>query len=340
MFCLSRQTHGGIDPGARDSGHGCGVVGSRAATDRMSGADRCIVEVALNGITAKQANPNVPRAPAEVAEDALRCVEAGASIIHNHTDDSLWDPPDGVHAAEPYIEAWTPVLAAHPDVLTYPTMGSGGPGISIKARWGHHQRLLGTGVLRIGLVDPGSVSLGWLDHQGLPMPLDFVYVNTFADARYMVESCARLRLAPSVSIFDPSFLRVALAFHHAGALPPGAMIKLYFGGERLPFGLPATRASLDAYLAMLDGTGLPWSVAVLGGDLVGCGLAEHALERGGHVRIGLEDYAGERKPTNVELVERVAALIERGGRRVATARETEDLLGIPRHGASESSAAG
>jgi 3-keto-5-aminohexanoate cleavage enzyme len=312
------------------------MVSFRSRADPMSRTSPCIVEVALNGITAKEANPNVPRAPAEIAEDALRCVEAGASIIHNHTEDSLWDPPDRVHAAEPYVEAWTPVLAAHPDALTYPTMGSGGPGISIEARWGHHQRLLDSGVLRVGLVDPGSVSLGWLNDQGLPMPLDFVYVNTFADARYMVESCARLKLAPSVSIFDPSFLRIALAFHHAGALPPGAMIKLYFGGERLPFGLPPTRASLDAYLAMLDGTGLHWSVAVLGGDVVGCALAGHALQRGGHLRVGLEDYAGERKPTNVELVEQVVDLIERSGRRVATPRETEDLLRIPRRSAPES----
>jgi 3-keto-5-aminohexanoate cleavage enzyme len=297
-------------------------------------ADRCVVEVALNGITAKEANPNVPRSSAEVAEDALRCVEAGASIVHSHADDSLWDRPDGVHAAEPYVEAWVPILTAHPAVLTYPTMGSGGPGVSIEARWGHHQRLVEAGLLRVGLVDPGSVSLGWLDDRGLPMPLDLVYVNTFADARYMVESCARLGLAPSVSVFDPSFLRVALAFHHGGALPPGAIIKLYFGGERLPFGLPPTRASLNAYLAMLEGTGLPWSVAVLGGDVVGCGLAEHALERGGHVRVGLEDYAGERKPSNVELVERVAGLIERSGRRVATPRETEALLGIPKLGST------
>jgi 3-keto-5-aminohexanoate cleavage enzyme len=185
------------------------VAWSGPDPDPVSSADRCIVEVALNGITAKAANPNVPRAPVEVAEDALRCIDAGATIIHNHTDDSLWDPPDGVHAAEPYVEAWTPVLAAHPYVLTYPTMGSGGPGISIEARWGHHQRLLGAGVLRVGLVDPGSVSLGWRDDQGLPMPLDFVYVNTFADARYMVESCARLRLAPSVSIRSQLFARSA-----------------------------------------------------------------------------------------------------------------------------------
>jgi uncharacterized protein (DUF849 family) len=306
----------------------------------MSRGNPCIIEVALNGITAREANPSVPRAPAEVAEDALRCVEAGASIVHSHTDDSAWDPPDRVHSSEPYVEAWTPVLAAHPDVLTYPTMGSGGPGISIEARWGHHQRLLDAGVLRVGLVDPGSVSLGWLDDRGLPMPLDFVYVNTFADARYMVESCAQLRLAPSVSIFDASFLRVALAFAHAGVLPAGAMIKLFFGGERLPFGLPPMRASLDAYLMMLGGIGVPWSVAVLGGDVVGCGLAEYALERGGHVRVGLEDYVGERNPTNVDLVEQAVQLIEGSGRQVATTRETEDLLQIPRRAAFESAAVG
>ena len=56
-----------------------------------------------------------------------------------------------------------------------------------------------------------------------------------------------------VSIFEPGFLRVALAYHAAGRLPP-AKIQLYFGGPALPFGLPPTASSLDAYLAMLEGT--------------------------------------------------------------------------------------
>ena len=47
---------------------------------------------------------------------------------------------------------------------------------------------------------------------------------------------------------------------------------------------------------MLDGCDLPWAVAVIGGDVVGSGLARLALERGGHVRVGLEDYAGPRTP--------------------------------------------
>jgi uncharacterized protein (DUF849 family) len=222
-------------------------------------------------------------------------------------------------------------LAAHPDVLLYATMASGGPGIAIETRWAHQIALARAGVSRMGLVDPGSVSLGPLDAEGLPAPTDLVYVNSFADARYMVERCTELRLAPSISIFDPSFLRVALAFRAGGALPRGSIAKLYFGGG-IPFGLPPTRVGLDAYLAMLDGTGLPWSVAVLGGDVIGCGLAREAIERGGHVRVGLEDHAGPGTPTNAELVAAAARLVAACGRSVATPAETHAVLGLDTSG--------
>lgn len=287
----------------------------------------CIIEVALNGATTREVNPRVPRTPEEITADALACIQAGATIVHNHNEEFLW-AEGGVHAAEPYLAAWRPIVEAHPDILLYPTMASGGPGIAIDVRWRHQVQLAEAGVSRIGLVDPGSVSLGLLDEHGLPMPLDLVYVNTHADARYMVEHCAKLGLAPSISIFDPSFLRVALAFHQAGALPPGSLVKLYFGGG-VPFGLPPTSTSLDAYLAMLEGSGLPWLVAVLGGDVVESGLARAALERGGHVRVGLEDYAGPRSPSNVELVTRLTDLILASGRTIATTTDTHKILGIP-----------
>jgi len=272
--------------------------------------DACIIEVALNGTTTKAANPRVPRSPAEITADALACIEAGATIVHNHNDEPMW-VGDGVHAAQPYLDAWRPILAAHPRVMLYATMASGGPGIAIETRWAHHEALAHAGVTRLGLVDAGSVSLGG----------DRVYINTHDDARHMIARCAALGLAPSVSIFDPSFLRVALA----APLPRGALIKLYFG-DRMLFGLPPTAASLDAYLAMLEGTGRQWSVAVLGGDVVACGLAAAAIDRGGHVRVGLEDFAGERTPSNVELVQEAAALIGARGRAVADAEQTQALL--------------
>ena len=69
-------------------------------------------------------------------------------------------------------------------------------------------------------------------------------------------------------------------------------------------------------------------MAVLGGDVVGCGLAERAIRRGGHVRVGLEDYAGPAVPSNAELLRAAVALVERLGCTPATIAETRAILGV------------
>ena len=288
-----------------------------------------IIEAALNGGTPKHRNPNVPRTPDEIAADGLRCLEAGAAIVHNHNDEPVVGGTSGVHSAAPYVEAWTKILAGRPDAILYPTMASGGPHTSIAERYAHIPALAGAGLLRMGLVDPGSVNVGPSQAGGLPAAIDSTYLNTFADAHHMFAVCRDHQLAPSVSIFEPGFLRVALAFHRAGLMAPGALIKLYFGGPSANFGLPPTRAGLEAYLGMLGDSGLPWSVAVLGGDVVECGLAALAIERGGHVRVGLEDYAGSRTPSNVELVAELAELGSALGRPAASPAEAAQILGMP-----------
>ncbi|MEO6397569.1 MAG: 3-keto-5-aminohexanoate cleavage protein [Tepidiformaceae bacterium] len=287
-----------------------------------------IIEAALNGGTPKRRNPNVPRTPDEIAADGLRCMEAGASIIHNHNDEVVVGGLSGVHSPEPYIAAWTQILAEQPGAILYPTMASGGPNTSIAERYAHIPALADAGVLRMGLVDPGSVNVGPSQPDGIPAAVDSTYLNTFADAHHMFAVCRERQLAPSVSIFEPGFLRVALAFHRAGLMAAGALIKLYFGGPAANFGMPPTQAGLEAYLDLLADTGLPWSVAVLGGEVVGCGLARLAIQRGGHVRVGLEDYAGMRRPTNVELVEELAVLTASLGRPVASPGEAAAILGI------------
>src|SRR5262245_28855304 len=180
-----------------------------------------IIEAAVNGVTTPEQNPHVPRSPAEIAADGIRCLAAGAAIVHNHNADMGVSPE---RAAALYAEAWRPMLREYPEALLYPTVGFGG---SIEERYAHVGLLAESGLLRVGLVDPGSVNLGGADEDGLPAPVDFVYVNTYRDIRHEVGLCERYHLAPSVSIFEPGFLRAALAYHRAGRLPAGALIKLY-----------------------------------------------------------------------------------------------------------------
>lgn len=291
-----------------------------------------IIEAAINGATQKARNPHVPIEPEEIAADALACLERGAAIIHNHADIPMASSSE---IAERQASGWRPVLEKRPDAILYPTIGVGG---SPDERFGHVPLLVESTGMRVSIVDPGSVNLGAVGDDGIPGGgFDFVYANDFGLIRHAVGLCEKFVLGPSIACFEPGFVRTVLAYHRAGRLPAGAFVKLYFGGDfdylggkpgGASFGLPPTEKALDAYLEMLEGTGLAWAVAVIGGDVVESGLAQRALERGGHLRVGLEDYAGPRTPTNVELVEEVAELARAAGRRIASPTETTELLGI------------
>lgn len=286
-----------------------------------------ILEVALNGVTQPARNAAVPRTPPEIAEQALVCMEAGAAIVHTHTHDPVRPPED---AAELYLEAYRTILRERPDAILYPTIGFGA---SIEARHGHHDVLAREGAIRQGLLDPGSVNLGSVDPHGLPA-FDYVYANSLSDVHYEVSACARLALGPSIAIFEPGFLRVILAYQAAGTLPPGSLVKFYFsrggylGGGEPAFSPPPIREALDLYLAMIAGTGLPWAVAVLGGSLFDSPIPELAMERGGHLRVGLEDDMDAE--SNLALVEQARRLCEAHGRPLATVSETSKILGLPR----------
>jgi uncharacterized protein (DUF849 family) len=134
-------------------------------------------------------------------------------------------------------------------------------------------------------------------------------------------------------VFEPGFLRVVLAYHAAGALPPGTLVKFYFsgggylGGGAPLWGAPPIIEALDMYLAMLGDAPIPWAVAVLGGSVVDTPVARAALERGGHVRVGIEDW--DDGPPNAEQVAAVAALAAEAGRPVATISEAAEMLGLP-----------
>lgn len=286
-----------------------------------------LIEVAVNGLTTPERNPAVPRQPEEIARDALACLEAGAAIVHTHTHDPV-RPPE--QAAALYAEAYRPVLAARPDAVLYPTVGIGA---DVAARYGHHEPLAAAGLIRCGALDTGSVNLGATVADGLPMPIDFVYTNSPNDIRFMLGECRRLGLGPSVACFEPGFLRVVLAAWRQGALPPGTLVKFYFSaggylGDGEPiFGAPPIPEALDLYLAMLGDVPLPWAVAVLGGSLLGSPLADLALERGGHLRVGLEDDLDG--AANAEQVAAAARLCAKHGRPLASPTEAAALLGLP-----------
>ena len=289
-----------------------------------------IIEAAINGMTSKEKNPHAPRSPEEIREEALRCYALGATIVHAHNSDIMLT---GQAAAEDYLEAWRPILSERPDALWYPTL-TGAPDMAGKLD--HVERIAEVVPLRMCAFDPGSTNIGQPGPDGLPV--GGVYGVSYDDCRYAFAFCERLRMGPALGIYEPNSLRTTLAYHRAGKLPAGSMVKFYFGGEYglmstepgVTFGLMPTEYGLLAYLDMLEGTELPWSVSVWGGDLMETPIARLALERGGHLHVGVEEfYSSDRSPTNEELVREAVELCAKVGRPVATTEETASLLGLP-----------
>ena len=289
-----------------------------------------IIECAINGATRKQRNPHVPRSPEEIQTDVLACLDAGASIIHAHNAQFRLL---GREAADDYLAAWRPLMAQRPDTLWYAT---GVAASSIKDRLAHLEILadeLGP-AMPMAYVDPGSTNVAWLGPDGLPT--GYSYSHSFEDVKAFFGLCERRGMAPSVAIYEPGWLQTTLHYHRAGRLPRGAMIKLYFcgpfdvfgRGRGASYGLPPTEAALMAYLDMLQGRDLAWSVSVWGGDLMETPLPRLALELGGHLHVGLEEYAGQRQPTYVELIAECVALAHEVGRPVATCAQAREILGI------------
>lgn len=276
----------------------------------MESVGPLVVEAAINGLTTKEANPNVPRSVDEIVATGLACVEAGASIVHNHNDEPNFGEPS-THSPDPYDAAWRRIWEVHPWLLMHPTT-SGERSAGIDQRFSHIEELHQRGALTMATADAGCFSAA-LDGPAGPLALP-VFGNSAADVDWIFSWCREADVPVHVSIFEPGFLRLTLSHRRAGSLPRRTKIQLYFGGPAALFGLPPTQSSLDAYVAMLTDAGLPWMVGVLGGDVLGSGLAEAALRAGGHIRVGLEDYAGPTQPSNEDLVARAAELGTKLGR--------------------------
>ena len=122
-------------------------------------------------------------------------------------------------AAARYREGWEPVLEQRPDALLYPTINGIGPSRSGTRT---SRPLAETIGLRIGVIDPGSVNLG----AGLRVrELRERHRVPAARSANAIISC------PACRSSSPGSCRAALSYWRAGKLPPGTMLRFYFGGE-------------------------------------------------------------------------------------------------------------
>lgn len=264
----------------------------------------------------------------EIAADALACIAAGASIIHHHHSFRLSE----ADAIEEMTSVGKTVLGEAPGAILYPDFLRGRTSAE---KFAHFEPMHRADTLGMIPVDPGASVPYGLDADGIPEGPGYVW-NTLEWSAELLGIAERLDVPMTIGVYEPVQLRWALACEAAGRLPAGTMIKLYFGGRyslfeqgkpALNFGLPPTPEALDAYLSMLEGSPFTWNVGLMGDVLLEFPLARYALERGGHLRVGIEDTAGLTDATNVETVEAAVALANEVGRPIARGADARAVLG-------------
>src|SRR5580704_13529229 len=286
---------------------------------------KVMIEAAINGNAMKKLNPHIAYSPEEIARDAIATCRAGASIIHFHVRDT--NTGKWVHDVPYYAEVYRRARAGC-KALLWPTFPLDG---DAEKRFSHFVELSKDAATKpdLGAGDMGSVNLISYDpHAKKIRNESMIYCNSYETIRYFLETSRELGLRPTLQIFDASFLRAALVFLEQGVLTEPLLLKFYLGGPELPFGLPPTLKSLEAYLDMIKGVRANWFAATLGGDNLP--LVPLIVSLGGHVRVGLEDhqYSGEGQLTNPQIVDRAATVIRAMGHEVATPDEARAILEV------------
>lgn len=293
--------------------------------------DKIIIEARVNELATRRGNPHVPFLPAEIIADARACHQEGAAILHYHgrAEDGA---PD--HAPEFYLETNAGIRATG-DMLIHPTLGYVANDADALGRFAAVEEMMKSAETApdFAPMDCGSVNVDWWNpEEGRYDTTDLIYRNSTGTLMHFAERIAHHGLKPYLVSWNVSFTRQIEQFLKMGVLREPAYICFCMTDEIIFAGHPGSEAGLDAHTAFLPaGFETVWTVVNYKGDLFE--LTEKIIRSGGHISIGLGDYAyrdGARNLTNAQIIAKVVAQARILGREVASVEETRDILKMPK----------
>jgi len=249
--------------------------------------------------------PHLPITAREIADEAARCRDAGAAVIHLHVRNDDGTP---TQSRERFAEA-IGAIRAKTDCIVQPSTG-GAVGMSIDER---AQPL--DCRPEMASLNCGSINFG-----------DDVFVNTRPQIRDLARRLSDAGSVPELECYDVSHVEEALALAREGAIRAPLHFQFVLG---IPGGIGAHEANV-LYLRSLLPDGATWAVAAVGRHQQP--MTELAIRAGGHARVGLEDNIYLEKGVLAEgsapLVARAAAYARSIGREPSDPNRARALLGL------------
>lgn len=290
---------------------------------------KLVIEARVNEYAGRDGNGAVPWLPEEIARDAAACRAAGSAILHFHGR-----APDG--APDHRFEAYRDTILAtreESDILIHPTLGYVTLDATAEQRFANILRLAADPATRpeFAPMDMGSTNVDWYDPAARAYTTKgLIYRNGTDTLEHFAGAIRANAMTPYLVAWNIGFTRQTGAFLDMGLLQAPAYVCFCLTDGVMLAGHPGTPEGLDAHTRFLpSGHRVEWTACNFNGDLLK--LTEKIITEGGHVSIGLGDYpyAEYGRPTNAELIRRVASQARSLGREVATPAEARAILGVP-----------
>ena len=283
---------------------------------------KIIITVAQTGaFHGKEANPNIPITPDEIADSAYDCYNAGASIVHIHARDK-----DGLSTNDPaiYSEIGYKIKSKCDLITQYSTAPANRAGTTAEdgMKLLYYKDLYKPDMCSL---DCSLISTSW---NGRTFVHEWYREFLLKYAKMMKE----MGIKAELECFEPTSVEdVFNLLEPAGVLDDPVSLSFVLGMDRISQGaMSFSEENLDFMIKKLPKDRfVNFSTISIGAKNHIPGMAMTIL-KGGGARVGMEDniyYSpGRLLKSNAEMVERAVRIIHELGMEVATPQEAREIL--------------
>ena len=279
--------------------------------------DVCVITCALSGVLAtRQQCPGIPYTPVEIAEEAKRAYDAGASVVHIHARNDDGSPtfdPATFAAIKAEIRARCPVI------LNFST-GTITDDVSQQCAYIRESKP------EIAALNMGTMNYSKYSDKRKSFVFDMIFPNTYEKIIKLLTAMNESGVKPELECFDTGHTHGIWPLLDMGVLKKPLQFSFIVN---VLGGIPPLIESLQLQTRIMP-PGSEWEV--IGISKCQWRMIGAALALGGNLRVGLEDNlslpGGEMARSNADVVEIAARMTRDVGRKVASVDEARQILSL------------
>jgi len=282
--------------------------------------EKLIITVATTGaFQGKEANPNLPTTPEEIAKAAYDSWNDGASIVHIHarereTGRPTSDPEILREIDQRIRDLGCDIIIQHSTASDYlPRLGADKRIKSIE---------MNPEMASLDITIPRMSTFGGKES---------ILITTFPEIEYGAKVMLERGIKPELEIFNPVLMEDVDALVDKGLLGKPYWASFVMGMRRTIRAYMPYSAKL--LMQLIDALPVDSMFTVMGVGTDELPATTQSILLGGHLRVGFEDNVyyrkGELAESNAQLVARAARIGRELGCEIASPAEARQLLNIP-----------